>query len=507
VSTALLRIVDVSKTFPGQKALDHVAFEAKAGEIHALLGHNGSGKSTLIKILSGYHVADLGAIAYFEGKPLHLDRHRSVNTKMRFVHQGLGLVEGLNAVDSIALGTGYAKGTMNRIDWAEQARLTRALLARIGVDLDIWRSVSEMAPVERTAIAIARALKGWAGSDGLLVLDEPTAALPPREVDRLFAILEELRSAGFAIVYVSHRLDEILRIADYVTVLRGGRHVATRAVTDVDRKALIRLMVGADIEPENSHATTQPDSRNVVLKVKDLASNELRGINIDVYEGEILGIAGLLGSGREEFPYVVLGAASGSGQVWLRGKQVARRSPRSLRNLGVGLVPSDRVRQGAILPFDIRENMTLPNLRAHRRGIFVDQNKERRFANVWMEELDIEPRSLDRSFRTLSGGNQQKVILSKWLGRSPDVLILDEPTAGVDIATRSTIYELIRRRAALDTSFVICTSDVEDLVAVCNRVVVLNSGLVTDELGGEEVTEPRILAAMLRKDQDIGGRV
>lgn len=496
MSRHLLQIQNLSKTFPGQKALDDVSFDISAGEVHALVGHNGSGKSTLIKILAGFYTADHGGSAIIDGQSIRLDRHRPADPRMHFVHQGLGLVENLNAVDNIALGAGYVRRAFGTINWSGQAALARATLERIGVELDIWCSVSLLAPVERTAIAIARALRDWEGGTGLLVLDEPTAALPPREVDRLFEIIDELRQRGFAIVYVSHRLDEILRVADTLTVLRGGRHIGTRPTAGLDRKTLIELMVGEDV-PEVPHVPTSLESRDRVMEVRDLRTREIRGLSLDVHAGEVLGVAGLLGSGREELPYALFGTLRAEGRVMMHGREIARRTPRVLRDIGVGLVPADRARQAAIAQFDIRENMSLASLHAHRSHLFVDRGSEHAFAARWAEDLDVQPRRLSRSIQTLSGGNQQKVILARWLGRNPDLLILDEPTAGVDISTRSVIYDLIRRRSAKGTSFVICTSDVEDLVAVCDRVLVLQAGAITDEFSGDEITEPRILTAML----------
>jgi ribose transport system ATP-binding protein len=506
--TVLIR--GLSKTFPGQVALANVSMDVVPGEIHALLGHNGSGKSTLIKILAGVYTPDPGASIEIVGEPLPVGSPRdSRRLGLQFVHQALGIVEDLTAVENIALGAGYRQRG-HLIDWRGQRAKTRRLLAKLSVEFDIDCPVRDLRPVDRSAIAIARALDDDGGAIRALVLDEPTAALPPSEVEALFGLVRQIRATGTSVLYVSHRLDEIFELADRTTVLRDGVAQSTVSIKDIDRHDLVRMIVGADIEeaaPGGSAGVVQAGEA-AALRVEGLTSRRLAGISFAVRKQEILGIAGLTGSGREELAGAMVGQVASAATFTLAdGRRYTDPSPRSAKKMGIVLVLPSRTRGSAIREFTVRENLTLPSLPGFARHSLISRASERAATSRWITALDIRPVDPERAFALLSGGNQQKVVFSKWLNVMPTVLVVDDPTSGVDIGARQGIYDLIRARVAEGIACILCSSDAEDLIAICDRVLVLRDGVIADELTGDEIDEPTLLQAMLRDraDQPAGG--
>jgi ribose transport system ATP-binding protein len=495
----LLRLTRVSKTFPGTKALDEVSIDVAQGEIHALVGQNGSGKSTLIKILAGYYRADPGAQALLNGEPVDLateDRHR----RLRFVHQDLGLFLELNAVDNLALRSEYLIDPVRRIRWRAQAGITRDLLGRFGLDLDLRRPLSEATPVQRTVVAIAAALAGWEGGPGLLVLDEPTAVLPPHDVARLLGIIKQVRERGTSILYVSHRLDEVFEIADRVTILRGGRVVQTRPVAGLNTQALAELMVGADVDAGYQAALPAATGKPVVLQASGVRGRFLDGVDLELHEGEVLGVAGLPGSGREELPYALVGALPQAlGRVQLEGQEWL--PVRKSAAFDIPIVPADRAREAVIGEFTVAENLTLGVLSRFRRLGWLRRRPERELAREWMESVSVKATGGGALITTLSGGNQQKVMMARCLARDPRVLVLCEPTAGVDVGTRQAIYEFIASRARAGLALLVSSSDTGDLLAICTRVLVMCNGRVVRELAGQEVTEKALVEAMEETEQ------
>jgi ABC-type sugar transport system ATPase subunit len=497
----VLQITGLSKSFGATRALNDAALDINPGEIHALVGQNGSGKSTLIKTLAGYHTPDPGSAALIGGEPFDLGH--TVPDGLRFVHQDLGLVLELNAMDNLALHGGFARGAAGRVRWREQEQQTRRVLARFGVDLDIHRPLAAATPVERTVVAIAAALQGWHGGRGVLVLDEPTAVLPHDEVERLFAMVREVRSAGTSVLYVSHRLDEIFELADRVTVLRGGRVIATHQVADLDAGRLASLMVGEEVDPDyRAPVAARPDAP-VVLEARDVHGRWLRGVDLDVHRGEILGIAGLAGAGVLELPYVIAGSAQHavSGRIRLPDQSAEWTDAADARDLGIPLVPADRTREGIVAEFAVSENLSLSVLaRLGRRGR-LDARAEADFVARWTQRLGVVTAGPDAPISTLSGGNQQKVVVARCLARDPAVLVLCEPTAGVDIGTRVAIYDLIAELARNGLTVLVSSSDAGDVLAMCTRVVVLRSGRVAAELGGDGLTEHALVRAMEEEDR------
>lgn len=502
-ATAGLSLRGVSKTFPGVRALRDVDLDVRSGSVHALLGHNGCGKSTLVKSLAGFHAPDGYERATIDGQPFVLGAgEEAQRLGIRFVHQDLGLILELGAVDNVGLALGYERGRLGRIGWGRQARMTQELLDRFGVQIDPRMPLRQATPVERTAVAIVRAVAGAQPGRGLLVLDEPTAALPAKEVDELFRLIRGIRDTGTPVLMISHRLDEVVAIADHATVMRSGAVIWDGAVADMSVRAFATLIAGT--ETEALEAEVRPPSaeafggRPVALRLEQVSGRFLRDVGFDVHEGEIVGIAGLLGSGREELPYAVAGAHTTgvTGRFSVGGTPIESMSIASARAAGVALVPADRTREGVIGEFSVKENVSIVALPGLRRGQTVMPARERAFARTWLQAVSADTSAIERPITTLSGGNQQKAVLARWLSVQPRVLTLSEPTAGIDIGARTAIYEELRKRAADGLAILVSSSDAEDLVAMCDRVIVLRDGRLVSELDGPDISKSAIVAAM-----------
>jgi ribose transport system ATP-binding protein len=490
----MLRIEHVSKTFPGQVALSDVSIDVAAGEVHALVGQNGSGKSTLIKILAGYHQPDPdGARAWVDGNPLTLgDGQAATAAGVRFVHQDLGLVGSLDAVENIALTAGYLKGPGGRIRWRQEIQRTKQALDSLGIaNIDVRSPIDSLPPSHRTAIAIARALVGWESGANLLVLDEPTATLPGDDVQRLFEVIHTLKERGVSILYVSHHLDEVFELADRVTVLRDGRLAATAVVADLDHEALVELIVGHHIEH-----TTAIDSQvgaEPRFTARGLTGGTVAGIDFDVYPGEIVGLAGITGSGREH----VLGLIAGqlprtAGDVELDGVAIDNYRPRHAIDSGVAFVPAERALRGTVATMNVRENLSLTDLSRHVRGGRVRRRRELDEVHGWIDRLSIKTSSSEAAIGSLSGGNQQKVMFGKALRLAPKLLLLDEPTQGIDIGAKDQIHRLIDESAGEGASVLVASTDTDELVRLCHRVIVLVNGSISTTLVGDHIATERI---------------
>jgi ABC-type sugar transport system ATPase subunit len=497
----VLRIEGLSKTFPGTRALVDVDLDIRPGEIHALVGHNGSGKSTLIKCLSGYHHSDPGARAWWHDDPVdfaELGRsHHARGGRLSFVHQNLGLVNELDMIDNFALHGDYTRTRFGLVDWHSEERLARQLIAPFNVDIDVRRPLAEATPVERTIVAIAAALQGWDPRGGVLVLDEPTAVLPPSEVGHLFGIVRDLRAQGAAVLYVSHRLEEIFELADRVTVLRAGVKIETRAVAGLTEQQLVELMLGAGVEADYRAPLPEP-RHDVVLEVAGLTGRYLRGASFSLAKGEVLGIAGLPDAGRDELPRILSDGVAYpvSGRVRLPAVSQAWIDVDGWRSRPVALIPPDRGREGVIDQMTVAENLTLAVLGDLGPAWRLSKKREAAFVTAWMRRLDVKAAGPAQPLGTLSGGNQQKVLIGRSLARDPQVLVMCEPTAGVDIGARHAIYDLVAAQAATGVSVLVASSDIEDLIGLCSRVLVLRDGLVAEQLTGQDINHYRLVHAM-----------
>ena len=496
----LLRIEGLSKTFPGTRALIDASIDVRSGEVHALVGHNGSGKSTLIKTLSGFHDPDPGASVWLGGQPVgfgELTTREHGLSRLSFVHQDLGLVLELDTIDNLAIHGGYRRTRTGRVDWREQRALATRLLAPFGLDFDINLPLSKVTPVERTLVAIAAALQAWDSTGGVLILDEPTAVLPPFEVRRLMRIVRDLRAAGAGILYVSHRLDEIFELADRVTVLRGGRNVATRDVADLTKHELIELMLGPAAAA--SYETQPPPAAEgePVLEVRGLSGIYVRNVDLVLRRGEVVGVAGLPSDGRDELPRLLTDRRRAAGGMLRMPARAPEWTPvAKFRGDAITLLPPDRGTEGVITPMTVAENLSLSVIHRLSSGFLLRRNDESSFVDTWVRKLSIQVAANESPIVTLSGGNQQKVLFGRVLGQQPDVLAMCEPTAGIDIGARLAIYRLIAEQAAAGLSVLITSSDIDDLLAVCHRVLVMREGVVARVLAGDAVTEHQLVRAM-----------
>jgi ribose transport system ATP-binding protein len=502
VRQPVLRLEKLSKTFGGTRALRDVALEIAPGEIHALVGQNGCGKSTLIKTLAGYHDADPGALAWLDGEPFDLAAVTDArHDRLRFVHQDLGLVTELSALDNLALSRGYARTRLGSINWSAQEKTARALIGRFGVDIDVHRPLMYATPVERTIVAIAAALEGWEGGRGVLVLDEPTAVLPHTEVDKLLEIVREVRRSGTSVLYVSHRMTRSSTSPIASPSCAAGRLIGTRDVADLTPQTLATMMVGEDVDISVRPGAAS-GARGAQLEVRDLHAGVLRGVSFALREGEVLGIAGLPGSGRETLPYAIVGAWEGAvsgalrlparSDAWIDlGDDDAPRFP---------LVPANRTTEGVISAFTVKENLTLPLIGRLRGRAAISAGREAELVDGWIDRLGIRTAGFDAPITTLSGGNQQKVVMARCLALNSSVLALCEPTAGVDIGTRVQLYDLIAEQARAGLGVIVSSSDEGDLLGMCTRVLVLRRGVIATELTGDEITEPNLLHAMEGSD-------
>ena len=500
--TFALKVTDVSKSFGGQHALDSVSLSIEPGEIRALVGQNGCGKSTLIKILAGFHLPD------DESGPSEVDGRTltygsgpgSEAVGLRFVHQDLGLVDSLDAVDNIALGVGYATFKAGRgIRWPAERKAASEALAALGYDFDVRRQVGSLAMSERTAVAIARALTPKGSTPKLLILDEPTATLPAAEAERLYALIRRVSSSGLAVMFVSHHFDEVFELAQTVTVLRDGKHVVTRPVEGLTEDGLVELVIGRSLEMF-FHNAAAAERRELVLDVQGLTGHAVKDVSFQVHAGEIVGFAGITGSGRDELAPLIFGGRDRDGVVTVAGDVLPGGRPDLSMGVGMGLVPAERHANAAFLESSLRENVTLVNPGQHWRGLILRHRSERSDVRAWLEKLDVRPSQPEFAMSGLSGGNQQKVVLARWLRKEPKVLVLDEPTQGVDVGAKADIHRLVDETAVQGTGVVVMSTDHEELVRLCHRVLVLRKGRVVDELSGDRLHSDVITAATIGRD-------
>ena len=511
----VLRAVRLSKTFPGQVALRDVSLEVSAGQVCGLMGHNGSGKSTLIKILSGYHQPDQGPAdsGVYVGDerlpPGNPDAARRAG--LRFIHQDLGLIEELSVLDNLRLGSGtYQTGALGHIKGRQERQAARRLLDRFEIDVDPLTTLADLSAVQRTEVAVARALQ-QEDDVRLLVLDEPTAVLPEASVQRLFRVLRVVSQHGIAVLYVSHRLEEIPQITTHVCVLRDARRVAFGPTADFSRSRLVELITGKRLAEDGSERPASADraasgeraTNSSFFELADVISGRLRGLTMSVNPGEVVGLAGLAGSGVHDLPECLLGRHRlVSGEVRLEGKVLQRLSPADFIANRVAVLPAARPLK-AIEALTVRENLTLPHLAPLWRRGRLRRAEERAVAAKIVSDYDIRPQDPERMLATLSGGNRQKVCVAKWLRIQPKLMILDEPTAGVDVGATDEILRLIRAAASQGVGVVVCSSDLEELEQICGRVLVVRGGKVAAELSGTRLTRENIIAECYRGDDDV----
>jgi inositol transport system ATP-binding protein len=499
----------ISKSFLGVQALNDVSLEVGRGEIHGLLGENGAGKSTLIKILSGAYKPDGGTIEFDGqmvnvGSPQHA-QHLGIVT----IYQEFTLVPSLSIAENVLIGRepGPA-GTL--IDWRRMRRETREITDRLGIDLDPMRLVRTLSVAEQQMVEIARALSM---KSKLIIMDEPTAALSENEVEQLLQISRDLKKQGISIIFITHHLEEALRVCDRVTILRDGRLVGTEDIGNITLNDIIRMMVGRSVDDlfrrQDGHEAGEIALKVTGLSRKGNARNPtaifLDNISFGVRRGEILGLAGLVGAGRTELARAIFGADPiTSGTVEVDGKPVKIHSPRDAIRLGIGLVPEDRKQQALFLALAVRENMSIASLpKLLRWGVFVRERAEQEMVAQYRGNLNISMSGPDQRVRNLSGGNQQKVVLARWLALSPRVLIVDEPTRGIDVAAKAEVHQLMDEMARNGIAIIMISSELPEILGMSDRIITLRNGRLTGEFTREEATEERLMQVMALEQQSI----
>jgi ribose transport system ATP-binding protein len=513
MTAPVLEMRGIRKAFPGVVALDGVDLVLHRGDVHMLLGENGAGKSTLMKILSGAYRKDAGEIR-IDGQPVEINDPRDALARgIRVIYQELNLVPQLSAAENIFLGSMATRGP-GLVDWKRLYAETAALLADLGLDLDPRTRVSRLGLAQRQMVEIAKALRPPASAPApvgaparpadaaasagasVLVMDEPTSALTSREVTQLFALIERLAARGVAIVYITHRLDEVFRIGHRITVLRDGRHITTRPIGEVTVAELVRLMANRDL---TDHFPKVPAPRGPeLLRVEHLSrQGALTDVSFTVHAGEVVGIAGLLGAGRTELARAVSGADPyDSGEMFLEGEPVRFRSPGDAIARGIGLLPEDRKAHGLVAGLTTARNMALPHGRRLARAGVLPRGCETALAAPIVEELRVKA-TPSQVVRLLSGGNQQKVVLGKWLAGRVRVFIFDEPTRGIDVGSKVEIYHLMNRLTARGAGIIMITSELPELLGMSDRILVMHRGRIQAEIARADATEERVLSAAL----------
>jgi ribose transport system ATP-binding protein len=495
----VLEMHGIRKVFPGVVALDDVDFDVRPGEVHALLGENGAGKSTLIKIIAGVYRRDGGTMrAAGEEVDFHSPAE-SLERRIKVVYQELDLVDELSVAENVFLG-GYPRTPRGFVDFVALRTRTRELLGGLGLEIDPEQPVGELRVAEQQLVEIARALSRQAQ---LIVMDEPTSALSPAEVDTLFAVVKRLKARGVAIIYVSHKLDEIYRIADRVTVFRDGKRVVTEEVRNTTSRQLVTWMVGRDLQdlfPKSEAVIGRP-----LLVVDRVSGSGLRDVSFTVHAGEIVGVFGLMGAGINTLGRVIFGAAQrDGGTVILDGNAVRANAPRDAIAKGIGLLTESRKEDGLVLPLSVRSNMTLAALTRFADLTWIKGRAENRAAADYVDLLGIKTPSLRQPIRFLSGGNQQKVLMARWLLRqdSLKLLILAEPTRGIDVGSKAEIYRLIDAMAQRGMGILFMSTEIPEILGIADRILVMREGQITAELARAEATQERLVAAAASDDAE-----
>ncbi|WP_240489060.1 sugar ABC transporter ATP-binding protein [Cohnella thermotolerans] len=488
----VLQMKNVRKEFPGVVALDNVSFEVRRGEVHGLMGENGAGKSTLMKVLAGIYQPDSGDILLRGEKVRFQSPRDSLQKGIAMIHQELNSVLDMTVAENIFLGRELTVPGTGIVKRRLLKEMTREILQQIRSDIDPNRKLRSLSVAEMQMVEIAKALSY---QSDIIIMDEPTSAITDREVNILFGVIEELKASGKAIIYISHKMDELFRLTDRITVLRDGQYIATRDTSELTQRDLIQMMVGRDLT--QIYPKEDIEIRDVLLEVKNLSRhNEFRNINLQVRGGEIVGIAGLMGAGRTELVESIFGARrADTGEIRVKGKPVTIRNPKDGIRNGIALVTEDRKLLGLNLKASVKDNIVIANLSAYTylRQI-INFKAEKAAADEKIEQMNVKTPSRNTIVGTLSGGNQQKVVLSNWMLTNPDVLILDEPTRGIDIGAKSEIYKMISRIAKEGRGIIMISSEMPELFGMCDRILVLYQGEITGEFSRAEFDQNQVMA-------------
>jgi ABC-type sugar transport system ATPase subunit len=485
----ILKMENITKEFPGVKALNEVDFELYPGEVHALMGENGAGKSTLMKILSGVYSHTSGEI-YLEGNKVTINNPTDAqNLGISIIHQEFNLFPNLSAAENIFLDRNGTTNKFGKLKWGSIYKQANELIKSIGANIDVKKEVQFLGVHSQQVIEIAKALSFNAR---ILIMDEPSAALPEDEVQKMFDVVNQLKNNGVAIVYVSHRMKEIFEIADKVTVLRDGKKVSTHKIQETNEDKLINDMVGQEVgnlyPPKTNTVSSEP-----ILSVENFSLTKEHEVSFELYKGEILGFFGLVGSGTHTLAERLFGLKRGNQTVNISGKEVSINKPRDAMGYNIAYLPPDRHRQGLVKELSIKDNMSLPFLRNISKNLVINNEEERKITENYISKLKIKTPNQNQTVNLLSGGNQQKITLGKWLATNPEILIMEEPTRGVDVGAKAEIYKLINNLAEEGLSFILISSEMPELIGLSDRILVMNEGEITNEFGRGEATQQSLL--------------
>ena len=485
----LLKAENISKSFPGVKALDKVNLNIEGGKVHTIIGENGAGKSTLMKILMGILLPDEGEILYKGVKVKLMSVQEAIKTGISMIHQELLPFPELSIAENIFMGnepTSRIPGWINKKEMNKNAAL---LMDKLGAKVDVTRAMKELSIAEMQMVEIAKAISN---QSEVIIMDEPTSALSNREIAILFSIIEELKQQGIAIIYISHKMDEIFKISDTITVMRDGKHITTCAINAIDQKKLISLIVGREINSIFDKKENTPGE--VILSVTELTGEKFKDINFNLRRGEIVGIAGLMGSGRTEIVNSIYGLEKiVKGDIFINGKKVKIRSPKDAIKNSIGLVSEDRKKYGLVLGSSVKHNISLSSLEKCKNGLFLNLKEENEIANAQINKLNIKTSSSDQLANYLSGGNQQKIVIAKVLLNDADIIIFDEPTRGIDIGAKSEIYKLMTQLATEGKALIVISSELPEILGLSDRILVIREGEIKAELSQAEATQELIM--------------
>ncbi|MEI7616967.1 MAG: sugar ABC transporter ATP-binding protein, partial [Actinomycetota bacterium] len=484
----ILETKNVSKEFPGVKALNNVLFNVKKGEIHAIVGENGSGKSTLIKIITGAYQPLSGEI-YFENKKIENNNpQQSINNGISTIYQEFNLFYSLTIMENMFYGQEIVKYGL--LDKKSMIAKCKSVLSELEIDLSPNYLIKDLSVAYRQLVEIAKAIFR---DIKLLIMDEPTAPLTQAEIDVLFKVINKLKDKGVSIIYISHRIEEVFQLSDRVTVLRDGECTKTLQTADTDKKELIKLMIGREIS--SAYPSRNPIIDEPILRVEGLTNNKIKNITFDLMKKEILGVAGLVGAGRTEMARAIFGADTIlKGNIYLNGKRVCIKTPVNAIKNRIGMIPEDRMNQGLILKLSVKFNICYSALASIIKNFFINNKLEENTSNYFCEKLKIKVHSIHMKTMNLSGGNQQKVVLAKWLATKSDILIFDEPTRGIDVGAKQEIYLLMEKLIEEGKSIIMISSDLPELIGMSNRIIVLRKGELVGELKGTEITQEKVLS-------------
>ncbi len=501
VGDIILSMKDIDKSFVGVHALNHVNFDLKYGEVHALMGENGAGKSTLMKVLTGIYAKDSGTIVY-EGNIVEFTSPKDAqDVGISIVHQELNMMNHLTVAQNIFIGREFMKGKL--INDKKMNEEASKLFQRMNIDIDPTEIMGNLTVGKQQMCEIAKSISK---DSKLIVFDEPTAALTDSEIEELFKIIRDLKAAKIGIIYISHRMDEIKVITDRVTVMRDGEYVGTLITKDCSKDDIINMMVGRVIYEEPKQKSNVAKDASIVLSVRNLNAGKLvKNISFDLKKGEILGLSGLMGAGRTETVRAIFGADKvDSGEIYVNGEKIEIKSPQDAVNAGIGYLSEDRKRFGVIVDKKVVENCTLPSLEMFSKSGFVNTSEEESAAEEYVTSLKIKTPDVNTALVNLSGGNQQKVVIAKWLIRNSDILIFDEPTRGIDVGAKSEIYHLMNQLVAQGKSIIMISSELPEILRMSDRIIVMCEGRITDEIPIEKATQENIMQAATMRNETGG---